>query len=404
MHDTDVLIAGAGPVGAAFALALARGPAGRGLSITLVESQPLPGLAATHTLDRRVLALNARSRHLLESVGVWTDALAARACPYRSMAVWDRASTGHVAFDCAEVHQPQLGHIVSQPALVAALGEAVRREPNIRFLCPESLLRVDRMPGRGCVAELGEGRVRARLLVAADGPNSPLRERFGFTSRRWDPEQMALVAVVRTEWSHGYCARQWFAPTGPLALLPLRDDDGDTRFVALVWSQDRAVAERLHALPDAALCRELELASEHALGTLALHGERTLIPLGQHHADSYVCPGVALIGDAAHAIHPLAGQGVNLGLADAEVLAAELTAALERGLDIADPESLARYQRRRRPETIAMLAAMRGFKTWFGDTRLPAVLLRAAGMTVFERFAPLKHLVMASAAGDSRRS
>jgi 2-octaprenylphenol hydroxylase len=181
--------------------------------------------------------------------------------------------------------------------------------------------------------------------------------------------------------------------------LPLHDEDGDTRCVAIVWSQEQAVAERLHALSDDALCRELEIASEHALGALALHGERALVPLGQHHADNYVMPGIALLGDAAHAIHPLAGQGVNLGLADAEVLAEEVARALQRGLGVADTGALARYQRRRRPENLAMLAAMRGFKTLFGREDLQSALVRAAGMAFFDRAEPLKRLVMRAAAG-----
>jgi 2-octaprenylphenol hydroxylase len=399
MRDADVLIVGAGPVGAAFALALARGPAGAGLAITLVESQPSPVLADTRALDRRALALNERSRRLLERIGAWPEALARRACPYRAMEVWDRASAGHVSFDCAEIHESRLGHIVAQPALIAALGAAVRAQPNIRFLCPQTLARIHRLPDGGCAAELNHERMRASLLVAADGPRSPLRERFGFTSRRWDPGQMALVAVLRTEREHGHCARQWFAATGPLAFLPLHDEDGDTRFVAIVWSQTQAVAERLHALPDDALCRELEIASEHVLGAISLWGERALIPLGQHHADSYVMPGIALLGDAAHAIHPLAGQGVNLGLADAEVLAEEVARALQRGLGVADAGALARYQRRRRPENLAMLAAMRGFKTLFGREDLPSALVRAAGMAFFDRAEPLKRLVMRAAAG-----
>jgi len=398
-RDADVLIVGAGPVGAAFALALARGPAGAELAITLVESQPPAALADTAMLDRRALALNERSRRLLDRIGAWPEALARRACPYRSMAVWDRASTGHVSFDCAEIHQPRLGHIVAQPALIAALGEAVRAQPNIRFLCPQTLTRIERLPGGGCAAELNDERIRAPLLVAADGPRSPLREHFGFTAQHWDPGQLALVAVLRTERAHGHCARQWFAPSGPLAFLPLHDEDGDTRCVAIVWSQEQAVAERLHALSDDALCRELEIASEHALGALALHGARALVPLGQHHADNYVMPGIALLGDAAHAIHPLAGQGVNLGLADAEVLAEEVARALQRGLGVADAGALARYQRRRRPENLAMLAAMRGFKTLFGREDLPSALVRAAGMAFFDRADPLKRLVMRAAAG-----
>jgi 2-octaprenylphenol hydroxylase len=147
------------------------------------------------------------------------------------------------------------------------------------------------------------------------------------------------------------------------------------------------------------VCREGDTACQPAGGAPALHGARMLIPLGQHHADSYVMPEIVLLGDAAHVIHPLAGQGVNLGLADAEVLAEEVARALERGLGVADAGALARYQRRRRPENLAMLAAMRGFKTLFGREDLPSALVRAAGMAFFDRADPLKRLVMRAAAG-----
>lgn len=397
MHDCDVLVIGAGPVGAAFALALARAPAAAPLRILLVEAQPAAVLAEIPLQEPRALALSPRSRKLLERVGVWTPELAARACPYQTMEVWDRSTAGHISFDSAEIHQPQLGHILGQQALVAALTAALRAQPNIALRCPAKVTAIERSAGGGCGVRLGEELVRTALLIAADGPDSPVREHFGIATGRWDPEQQALIAVLRTDRSHGHCARQWFASTGPLAFLPLA---GDHHHVAIVWSQDRAAAERLQMLDEQALAAELEIASEGALGAVTLASEPRWLPLRQHHADTYVLPGVALLGDAAHVVHPLAGQGVNLGLADAEVLAAELAAALEGGLSVADPAALARYQRRRRPENLAMLAAMRGFKTLFGDTHLPVALLRAAGMTAFERLAPLKHLVMAAAAGE----
>lgn len=397
MHDCDLLVVGAGPVGATFALALAQTPAAAPLRILLVEAQPAAALAEIPLQEPRALALSPRSRKLLERVGVWTPELAARACPYQTMEVWDRSTAGHVNFDSAEIHQPQLGHILGQQALVAALTAALRAQPNIALRCPATVTGIERLADGGCGVRLGEELVRTALLVAADGPESPVREHFGIATRRWDPGQQALIAVLGTERAHGHCARQWFARSGPLAFLPLT---GDRHQVAIVWSQDRVAAERLQALSADALAGELELASEAALGTVTLVGEHRWIPLRQHHADTYVLPGVALLGDAAHVVHPLAGQGVNLGLADAEVLAAELATALEGGLGVADPAALARYQRRRRPENLAMLAAMRGFKTLFGDTHLPVALLRAAGMAAFERLAPLKHLVMAAAAGE----
>lgn len=391
MPAFDVLVVGAGPVGAAFALALAQAPAAAGLRIGLVEAAEPPTLADTRVLEPRALAVSSRNRRFLAGLGAWPEALARRACPYHTMEVWDRRSSGHVRFDCAEIHQPRLGDIVGQPALVAALIEALRAQPAVELLCPAAVTAIARLPGGGFGVELGERRIETRLLIAADGPDSRVRTHFEIPTDRWDPDQQALVAVLETELGHGHCARQWFAPSGPLALLPLA---GDGHQVAIVWSQDRERADRLGALASDALAQELEIASEGALGGVSLTGEHRLIPLRQHHAGCYWLRGLALLGDAAHVVHPLAGQGVNLGLADAEVLGGELASALAAGLDLDDPEPLKRYQRRRRPENLAMLAAMRGFKTLFAETRLPVALLRAVGMAAFDRAEPLKRWVM----------
>lgn len=396
MPAFDVLVVGAGPVGAAFALALAQAPAGAGLRIGLVEAAEPPLLADTRVPEPRALAVSSRSRRFLAGLGAWPEALARRACPYHTMEVWDRRSSGHVRFDCAEIHQPRLGDIVGQPALVAALSEVLRAQPGVELLCPAAVTAIARLPGGGFGVELGERRIETRLLIAADGPDSGVRTHFEIATHRWEPDQQALVAVLDTELGHGHCARQWFAPSGPLAFLPLA---GDGHQVAIVWSQDRERADRLGALAPGELARELGIASEGALGDVSLAGEHRLIPLRQHHADRYWLRGLALLGDAAHVVHPLAGQGVNLGLADAEVLAGELGAALAAGRDLGDPEPLRRYQRRRRPENLAMLAAMRGFKTLFAETRLPVALLRAAGMAAFDRADPLKRWVMRMAGG-----
>ena len=396
MPTFDVLVVGAGPVGAAFALALAQVPAAAGLRIALVEAAEPPALADTRVLEPRALAVSCRSRRFLEGLGAWPEVLARHVCPFYAMEVWDRHSSGHVRFDCAEVHQPRLGDIVGQPALVAALIEALRAHPAVEFLCPAAVTAIARLPGGGFGVELGEARIETRLLIAADGPDSRVRSHFEIPTARWDPDQQALVAVLGTEFGHGHCARQWFASSGPLAFLPLA---GDGHQVAIVWSHDRERADRLGALASEQLARELEIASEGALGGVSLAGAHRLIPLRQHHAGDYWLRGLALLGDAAHVVHPLAGQGVNLGLADAEVLAEELAAALAEGLDLNDPEPLIRYQRRRRPENLAMLAAMRTFKTLFAETRLPVALLRAVGMSAFDRADPLKRWVMRAAGG-----
>ncbi len=396
----DVLIAGGGLVGAALAVFLGRLPAARDLAIAVVEARPFSADLKGELFDPRVVALAEASRLKLEEAGIWSDDLAARACPYLRMEVRDSAGTGAVHFDCADIHRPDLGHIVENAALLEPLHRAIEAMANVRFIYG-SISDVERpLEGGEPTLVLADGaRLSAPLVVAADGGNSRVRERCGFAVREWDYGHSAIVATVRGERPHDFVARQWFTEHGPLAFLPLRTPDGDCRHVSIVWSQHHGEAERLMALDDAAFCGELTRASESCLGEAAWVSRRFAFPLRQRHAVDYAQPGVVLVGDAAHTIHPLAGQGVNLGFADAATLAEEVGRALERGLGVGHLSALERYQRRRKPDNLAMMAAMEAFKRLFDGGPPLLRVLRNDGMKLVDRLGPVKNRIIRSAMG-----
>jgi 2-octaprenylphenol hydroxylase len=269
---------------------------------------------------------------------------------------------------------------------------------NIAFLCPVRVASYSDSEQQ-VTLELDDGRlVSAPLLVAADGGNSAIRQQFNFPTREWDYGHSAIVTTVETEQVNQQTAWQRFMPTGPLALLPL-DKAGDKHYCSLVWSQESAEAERLMALDDAEFCRELGFASEHCLGKITAVDKRYSIPLRQRHATDYVVERVALLGDSAHTIHPLAGQGVNLGFADVAALVDTLSAAAKRGNDLGSLMTLNKYQRQRKPENLAMMAAMEGFKRLFAADNLALRLLRNIGLSQVDKLKPVKNEIIKQVMG-----
>lgn len=403
IRQFDVTIVGSGIAGSALATSLS----GQGLAIALVEAHPLPDKpveppAEINGFDARVSALTPRSQALLEHVGAWAGIAAQRLCPYSHMTVWDGDGTAVIEFDCAEVEAPLLGHIVENRVVVSALLARVRECRDIDLLNPARLADVHRQDNGSMVLELESGeRLETRLLVAADGALSPIRAMLDFKTREWDYGHRAIVTTVQVESPHQATAWQRFLPTGPLAFLPLPDLD-DRHYCSIVWSVDEELVDGLLDLEDAAFCAELEQAFESRLGKVQACAARFAFPLRQRHAVDYVQPGVALVGDAAHTIHPLAGQGINLGLQDVTALSEEILAASVSGANPGDLVTLRRYQRRRKGENLAMMTAMDGFKRLFAD-RSPAVRwLRNAGMRGVGRFAPVKQELMRHAMGIVR--
>ena len=394
-REYDVIVVGAGMVGAAFACLLAR--SNTRLSIALLEARATAAFDPEQ-FDPRVAALTEKSRRLLDRCGAWSAIAAQRVSAYGAMQVWDAEGTGEIHFDCQDVQQPNLGHIVENSLVVESLLVEVDKLDNIDFLCPVSVSLYSQSDSQVSV-ELSSGeRLVASLLVAADGGNSSIREQFKFATREWDYGHSAIVTTVQAESVHQQTAWQRFMPTGPLALLPL-NKQGDQRYCSLVWSQESTEAERLMALDDVAFCAELSRASEHCVGEILSVDKRYVIPLRQRHAKDYVVERVALLGDAAHTIHPLAGQGVNLGFADVKALVDTLCAEAKRGNDLGSLLCLGKYQRLRKPENLATMAAMEGFKRLFAADNVAVRLLRNMGLGKVNQIKPLKNEIIKQVMG-----
>lgn len=386
----DVLVVGGGMVGAAFALACAD----LGLRIGVVEARLPQREWPKGQVDLRVSALSRASQRMLERLGAWERILELGASPYRRMHVWDGLGAGAITFDSADLGEPDLGHIVENRVIQLSLWEQLEHVTHVTPIAPASIADLKPELGRHRLV-LGDGRIiEAQLLVAADGRDSLIRELAGIPTEGWDYDQRAIVATVRPQRWHQETAWQRFLPTGPLALLPLADGR-----CSIVWSATESRAQELLALDDQGFSEALTRASEERLGVIRLDGARAALPLRLQHAKRYVQSGLALIGDAAHAIHPLAGQGVNLGFLDAAELAAALALALERRRDIASDWTLRRYERARRGQNLTMLLAMDAFKRAFGSQLPPLVAARGLGLALTDRVQPLKRLFMERALG-----
>ncbi|HEX5754894.1 MAG TPA: FAD-dependent oxidoreductase, partial [Arenimonas sp.] len=346
----DLIVIGAGVVGSAAALGAAR----QGLSVALVEAQPAQAWQR-ECPDLRVYALAADNRVLLQSLGVWPAVAAARAQAYRRMRVWDAAGGGELLFDADALGVAELGHIVENDLLVDRLGAALLQQPTVQRYCPDSVVGLQQ-DGTGVQVELQSGtRLRARLLLAADGAASQTRERLGIGSDRHDYQQRGLVAFVRCEQAHQDTAWQRFLPTGPLAFLPFTEGRS-----SIVWTLPEDEAIRLRQIDEAAFRRELSRAFDARLGDVLEVGERAAFPLRRQLAERFVEGRVLLLGDAAHAVHPLAGQGVNIGLRDVSALIAMLARVQSRGGDIAAAHHLQRWARERRSDSAIAAYAFEG--------------------------------------------
>ncbi|MFG0411986.1 2-octaprenyl-3-methyl-6-methoxy-1,4-benzoquinol hydroxylase [Pseudomonas sp. NY5710] len=393
----DLLIVGAGMVGSALALALRHS----GLQILLLDGGPLTvkPFDAQAPFEPRVSALSAASQRILERLGAWEGIAQRRATPYSDMHVWDGSGTGQIHFSAASVHAQVLGHIVENRVVQDSLLERLH-DSDVGLLANARLEQL-RRSGDDWLLTLADGRrLRAPLVVAADGAHSAVRRLAGCDTREWDYLHHAIVTSVRCSAGHQATAWQRFTDEGPLAFLPLTRG-GQQDWCSIVWSTTPEQAERLMALDDAAFVQALERAFEGRLGSVLQADPRVCVPLRQRHAKRYVEHGLALVGDAAHTIHPLAGQGVNLGFLDAAVLADVLGKACERGERLADVKVLSRYERRRMPHNLALMAAMEGFERLFQANPLPLRWLRNSGLKLVQQLPEAKAMFVRQALGLS---
>lgn len=412
--EYDLVIVGAGLVGQSLAAAVAQrlsesdvrialvdpSPAGSGIGAGVAEASADDGVKAVRDYDLRVSALTERTRSFLSQMAVWQKMSANQISPYREMRVWDAEGTGSVHFEAADLHLDCLGHIVENSVTLQALSQRLAELPSVDRLQGwfKSVSNPDK-DGRLVVELEAQGhrrRFKTQVLVGADGVHSNVRQWAGMSTREWDYQHQAIVASVRMETPLAATAWQRFRPEGPLAMLPLC---GDARIGSIVWSTHPEEASELMTMDDQGFKAALEKAFESRLGGVLEVSERRAVPLRQRHATAYWNQGVVLMGDAAHSIHPLAGQGVNLGFKDAEILSEEFARAWQRGTELGHPQTLARYQRRRQTDNLTTMAAMEAFKRLF-EAESPWVrLARNQGLKWFDAAMPIKQHAMMQAMG-----
>lgn len=398
-HCADVVIVGAGLVGSALAASIAQ--QAPNLQVLLLEAKARAPQWHNDKFDPRVVALAGASVEMLHSLGVWTRITAQRACPYRAMEVWDGEGNGRIHFDCSEVHRQQLGFIVENSAALVALRQTLAELPNVQILPATTLTAWQQVAERNHL-QTSDGRdIIAPLLIGADGAHSQLRQWAGLQTREWDYGHHAIITTVKTEKAHDYVARQRFSHEGPLALLPLceQDDSQPAHHSSIVWSLKPEFAEQMMALDDAQFCQQLGRTFEHRLGDVLEADQRFSVPLRQRHVNDYGRAGFALVGDAAHTIHPLAGQGVNLGLYDARALAAEVARAAKRAVPLHHASVVQRYQRARKMHNLMAMSSMEGFKRLFGAQGKAVFLARNRGMSAIDHMPWLKRQLITIAAG-----
>lgn len=386
---SDIAVAGGGMIGAACALALAR----RGFEVTLVEPREPAPWRADEREDLRVIALAPSSAKLLDDLGVWQSVKAARVSPYRKMRVWDAESGAGLSFDAAEEAHAELGWIVENKLLQSALWNALDAA-GVRCVCPGEVRDVKTRADRVALTLSDDITLSARLLVVADGARSALRERAGIQTHGRDYGQRAVVAHVATERTHEATAWQRFTREGPIALLPLADGRS-----SIVWSLPERRAQQVLAMGDADFCNEVGVASDFRLGRIIASTPRASFPLRLQLAKTYAVERCVLLGDAAHAVHPLAGQGANLGLRDVAELAQVLGAARAASRDFAAMHVLQRYARRRRSADTLDAWSFDALSRVFAWRAPPLVALRGIGMRAVDALAPLKRVLSAHASG-----
>lgn len=388
-QNFDVIVVGGGMVGAAVACGLG----GSALNVAVIESAPPAPFSFDQPHDLRVSALSIASKKILETVGAWKGIESRRYCPFRRMRVWE--TSGDTEFCSDDIDYPQLGYVVENRVVQLALLEQLAEFDNVTLMSPAVINQINYSVGNPAEIVLVDGsKLTAKILVAADGGQSKVRQTVGLGVTSRDYKQHALVIYIETEYGQQDITWQRFVPTGPQAFLPLTGHYG-----SIVWYHSPDEVSRLKALPLDELRHELMAAFPDALGKVKKVLATASFPLKRQHAQAYVKSGVVLVGDAAHMINPLAGQGVNIGLLDAAALAEVLVDAVNQGDDPGELKVLKRYEKMRRNENLKMMTIMDAFYQVFSNEILPVKILRNIGLGLAERILPAKNKVMRNAMG-----
>lgn len=391
-EQRDLLILGGGLVGMTLALAAAK----RGFSSHVVDRAD-PAELTAEGFDGRASAISTASWNLFRNIGI-APVLEPQACPIATIAVTDRLRPGHIHFT-PQPHEGTLGRMFANRTLRLALFEAARAEPLIAWHARAEV--AERQRGDfGVSATLGDGRrLRAALMIGAEGRNSPTRADAGISVARWDYRHRAIIAGITHEKPHDNVAWEIFYPDGPFALLPMRDDADGRHRSALVWTVGEDDAAGTLKLSDRAFLAELDRRMDGIFGAITAVGPRSSFPLGFHHTARVTAPRLALVGDAAHGIHPIAGQGLNLGLRDVGALVDVIDEGARLGLEPGDAQLLARYEQWRGLDSFMVALATDGLTRLFGIPGNTASAVRRIGMAGVERLPPLKRWFMDEARG-----
>ena len=389
-YNVDVAVVGAGMVGLTLANLLAQ----QGKSIAVIDRSNIADFNDGQSYEARVTAVSPGSQAIFEHVNAWKLMQAKRISPFTDMHVWDEAGEAKIHFSAKELQRDILGHIVENRVIQTSLYEALQQQANTEWLLAEQISKALVHQDHSEVVLDSDKSISAKLVVGADGGRSIIRNLAGINYQEKSYQQMGLVALVETEHSHANTAWQRFLSTGPVALLPLSNGE-----CSIVWSVSEDYADELMKLNENEFAEALAQASEMKLGSISLKSKCTAFPLISGQADTMIQPRIALVGDAAHALHPLAGQGANLGFTDAAVLADVLT---NTDRDLGSVKVLRKYERARVGETQIMQKAMDGFVTAFGSTNQAIVTARNAALRTADSLQPIKKFFMTHAMGLSK--
>jgi 2-octaprenyl-3-methyl-6-methoxy-1,4-benzoquinol hydroxylase len=403
----DCVVVGGGMVGAASALSLVQ----LGLTVALVEKYQPQAFSIEQPLDLRVSAISLASQYLLEQLDVWSQIMSWRSCQYQRLGVWESAFSS-VEFNAKDIKQSHLGHIIENRLIQLAMWQQIKKQKNIHLFCPNSLQNYQQLE-QSIKLELTDEIISTRLLIAADGANSQVRQLAGIGITGWDYQQSAMLINVKTQLPQQDITWQQFLPSGPVAMLPMPNHDitvtkneltvsqQKIQFqgcASLVWYHQSDKIKQLMTLSNKQLEQEIDAVFPKRLGKIKVVNKGSF-PLTRRHANYYQKGNVVLLGDAAHTINPLAGQGVNLGFKDVLALQTVVSEAIARNELWYSAEALQRYEKKRRTDNLLMMSVMDGFYTVFSHPSPVVKFLRNSALFTVNKFTPLKNKVLKQACG-----